>query len=135
MARFPVEQADDDLVADAGGPSGVARRADVNVVGDARIIGDDEKKVLALAKGADQLGPFTFQDADDGAVDGTSAGRRAPAGTSRRTRTRLPCMAVEVALSSITISWRAGSSGWRKPRPWRVMRRTPGTRSAWLARM
>ena len=93
------------FVADARRPARVARRADVDVVRDARVVRDDEKKLFALLERADDVRAFAFQHAHDRA--GHRLVRRpARAGrTSRRTRTRSPCMAVEVALSSTTISW------------------------------
>ena len=67
VARFPLEQIDDDLVADVRGPARVARRRDVNVVRNARIIRDDVKKLLAALQSADELGAGPFEDAHDAA--------------------------------------------------------------------
>ena len=48
VARFPFAQFDDHLVADARGPAHVARRRHINVVRDARVIGNDVEKLFAL---------------------------------------------------------------------------------------
>ena len=114
----------------AGRP-GVARRRHVDVLGDARVVRDDVKKLLAPLERADQLRPRPLQDAHHAARGLFGTRCRGICGrTSRRTSTWSPCIAVEVASCGIRMVGSFGSSACRKPTPARFMRMRPGTRSA-----
>ena len=92
VARFPFAQLDHDLVADVRGPAHVARLRHINVVRDARVIGNDVEKLPAALQRADDLRAPPFQNADHRAGVRLGASGRKPFGrTSRRTSTRSSC--------------------------------------------
>ena len=64
VARFPFAQLDHHLVANARGPAQVARLRHINIVRDARIIGNDVEKPPSPLQRADHLRAPSFQNAD-----------------------------------------------------------------------
>ena len=114
MARLPFAQFDHHFIADAGGPADVTRGWHINIMRDAGIVRNDEKELSALLQRAHDLRAAPFENANDRAGVFIAIGSAQPRGrTSRRTRTRSSCRAVEVAFSGIRSSFNPGSSGWR----------------------
>ena len=64
VARFPFTQFDHHLVADARGPAQVARLRHINVMRDARVIGNHVEKFSPPLQRADHLRAPPFQDTD-----------------------------------------------------------------------
>ena len=65
VARFPFAQFDDHFVPCPCRPAHVARWRHINIVRNARIIGNDVEKLPALLQRADNLRAPAFQNADD----------------------------------------------------------------------
>ena len=63
VARFPDMQFHHHLVPDAGRTARVARRRHVDVMRDARIVGNDKEELFATLQGADDGGARALQDA------------------------------------------------------------------------
>ncbi len=70
MARLPLAEFDDDLVAGARNTSEIARRGDVDVVGDPGVIRHDVEELGTGLESADEAGATSFEDADHGAGGG-----------------------------------------------------------------
>ena len=68
VARFPFAQFDDDLVAEIRLPTHVARRRHIDIVWNARVVGNDVEKLFALRQRADDLCALAFENADNRAV-------------------------------------------------------------------
>ncbi len=64
VARLPLAQLDDDLVAHAGGPAHIPGRRHVYVVRHPRVVGDHVKEFPAPLQRAHDLRPLPLQDAD-----------------------------------------------------------------------
>ena len=75
MARFPVVEFDDDLVADLRRTrQHDLARVNVDVVDEARIVRDDVMELLGLLERADDVAVRALQDADDPALPPRDAG-------------------------------------------------------------
>ncbi len=58
---------DDDFIADVGGASDIAGLRNVNIMRNARVVGNDIDKARAALERADDLRAMTFEHAQDSA--------------------------------------------------------------------
>jgi len=99
VARYPIHATRPPLVANARGPAQVARLRHINIVRDARIVGNDVEKPASPLQRADHLRAPVVPGCGPTAPSvryGGGAGAQALGRTSRRTSTRSSCKAVPV---------------------------------------
>ena len=68
MAGFPFAEFDHHLVPHPRGPAHIARWCHINIVRNARVVGNDIEKLFALLQRADDLGAAAFQNPHHRAV-------------------------------------------------------------------
>lgn len=106
MAVFPFDEFGDDFIAGFGGGSpGGAWGGDVEIMEEARVVGDDDKEAGGFLKSADDLGGLAFEDADDGAAEAIGGSGAAAAGGGGF------CAAVDAGDDEIPVEGGAGFFG------------------------
>ena len=75
MAVFPVDEFSDDFIAGfGGGGAGGAWGGDVEVMEEARIVGDDDKETGGFLKSAHDLGGLPLEDTNDATAEAIGGG-------------------------------------------------------------
>ena len=70
MAVFPVDEFSNDFIAGfGGGGAGGAWGGDVEVMEEARVVGDDDKETGGFLKSAHDLGGLPFEDTNDATAE------------------------------------------------------------------
>ena len=81
VAVFPIDEFGDDFIAGFGGGStGGAWGGNVEIMKEARVVGDDDKEAGGFLESADDHGGAAFEDAKDAAAEAIGFGRTATAG-------------------------------------------------------
>ena len=81
LAVFPVDEFGDDFIAGFGsGGAGGARGGDVEVMEEARVVGDDDKEAGGFLKSAHDLGGLSFKDTNDATAEAIGGGGATTAG-------------------------------------------------------
>ena len=106
MAVFPFDKFSDDFIAGfGGGGTGGAWGGNVEIMEEARVVGDDDKEAGGFLKSTDDLGGLAFEDADDAAAEAIGGSGAAAAGGGGF------CATVDAGDDQITVKGGAGFFG------------------------